>query len=36
MINVLGYAIEGIIKKFSMNRGAMTWFKMFGATCGIY
>jgi hypothetical protein len=28
---VLGYAMEHVIKKFSMNRGAMTWFRMFGA-----
>jgi len=28
----LGYAMEFIIKKISMNRGAMTWFKMLGAT----
>jgi len=28
----LGYAMEFIIKKFSMNRGAMTWFRMLGAT----
>ncbi len=35
-IDVLGYAIELIIKKFSMNRGATTRFKMSGATCGIY
>jgi len=26
---VLGYAMELVIKKFSMNRGATTWFKMF-------
>jgi hypothetical protein len=30
--SVLGYVMELIIKKFSMNRGAMTWFRMFGAT----
>jgi hypothetical protein len=24
--------MELIIKKFSMNRGATTWFKMFGVT----
>jgi hypothetical protein len=29
---VLGYAMEFVIKKISMNRGAMTWFRMFGAT----
>ncbi len=29
---VLGYVTEHIIKKFSMNRGASTWFRMFGAT----
>ncbi len=29
---VLGYAMELVIKHFSMNRGATTWFKMFGAT----
>jgi hypothetical protein len=23
--------MELVIKKFSMNRGAMTWFRMFGA-----
>jgi len=23
--------MEFVIKKFSMNRGALTWFKMFGA-----
>jgi hypothetical protein len=23
--------MELIIKKFSMNRGAMTWFRMFGS-----
>jgi hypothetical protein len=23
--------LEHIIKKFLMNRGAMTWFRMFGA-----
>jgi hypothetical protein len=27
---VLGYVMECIIKKFSMNRGAPTWFIMFG------
>jgi hypothetical protein len=30
--NVLSYVMELIIKKFSMNRGAMTWFRMFRAT----
>jgi len=29
---VLGYVMELVIKKFSMNRGATTWFKIFGAT----
>ncbi len=29
---VLGYVMELIIKKFSMNRGATTWFRMFGVT----
>jgi hypothetical protein len=29
---VLGYVMELIIKKFSMNRGATTWFRMFGTT----
>jgi hypothetical protein len=29
---VLGYVMELIIKKFSMNRGATTWFRMFRAT----
>jgi hypothetical protein len=24
--------MELVIRKFSMNRGATTWFKMFGAT----
>jgi hypothetical protein len=24
--------MELVIKKFSMNRGATTWFKMFGVT----
>jgi hypothetical protein len=27
-------AMELIIKKFSMNRGATTWFRMFGASMG--
>jgi hypothetical protein len=30
--STLGYVMELIIKKFSMNKGAMTWFKMFGTT----
>jgi hypothetical protein len=29
--HVLGYAMEFIIKKFSMNRGATIWFRMFEA-----
>jgi hypothetical protein len=29
---VLGYVMELVIKKFSMNRGATTWCRMFGAT----
>ncbi len=29
--DVLSYAIELIIKNISMNRGASTWFQMFGA-----
>jgi hypothetical protein len=29
---VLGYVMEFIIKKFSMNRGALTWFKMSETT----
>jgi hypothetical protein len=24
--------MELVIKKFSLNRGATTWFRMFGAT----
>jgi cytosine/uracil/thiamine/allantoin permease len=28
--SVLGYAIRLIIRKFSMNTGARTWFRMFG------
>jgi hypothetical protein len=28
---VLGYAMEPVIKKFSMNKGAMTWFRLFRA-----
>jgi hypothetical protein len=28
----LKYVMELIIKKFSMNRGAMTWFRMFRTT----
>jgi hypothetical protein len=28
----LGYAMEFIIKTFIMNKGAMTWFGMFGPT----
>jgi len=28
----LGYAMELIIKKFKMNKGASTWCRMFGAT----
>jgi hypothetical protein len=29
--NILGYVMEHIIKKFSMNRGAPTWFRMLRA-----
>jgi hypothetical protein len=28
--NVLSYVMGFIIKKFSMNKGALTWFKFFG------
>jgi hypothetical protein len=28
--DVLGYVMELIIKNFSMNRGVMTWFRVFG------
>jgi hypothetical protein len=33
---VLGYDMEFIIRKFSMSRGALNWFKMFGAIAGSY
>jgi hypothetical protein len=30
--DVLSYVMELIIKKFSMSRGAPTWFRMFRNT----
>jgi hypothetical protein len=34
--DVLSYVMELIIKKFSMSRGAPTWFRMFGDMTKIF